>query len=522
MIQQLSFKRKIGALVGVAIAGVLVLTAVVASQVQSRAVERRKSELVALVQVAHSTVEAYRKAAESGAMPVEQAQQAAALALKGARFAGPDGKPNYFYIWSLDGKGVMHPIKPEWAGQDMLGKVKDGRGNDVLTAIIGGAKASADGWAFVDTFFPRPGSEEPVAKLQYVGTVPGWNWLVGSGLYMDDVGAEVRKALLLVLAVSGSLLVVIGLIGRAVARSVLRQIGGDPAEAGAAMAQVADGNLAVRLGPAAPGSLMAGLAAMIESLRDTIAQVRQATDSIATASGQIAAGNHDLSSRTEQTASNLQQTAASMEELTGTVNQTTDAARKADQMAGSASQAAGQGGQVVEQVVATMGEINQSSKQIADIIGVIDGIAFQTNILALNAAVEAARAGEQGRGFAVVAGEVRNLAQRSAQAAKEIKSLISASVERVESGTQLVSQAGSTMQDIVASVQRVSTIIGEISHAAGEQSEGIGQVNVAVTELDRMTQQNAALVEESAAAAESLRDQAHRLAGVVQRFRIEA
>jgi methyl-accepting chemotaxis protein len=270
------------------------------------------------------------------------------------------------------------------------------------------------------------------------------------------------------------------------------------------------------------GTLLRALAGMQTSLRRMVSQVRGATDSISTASAEIATGNADLSARTEQTASNLQQTAASMEQLTGTVKQSADAARQANQLASSSAEVAARGGQVVSQVVSTMDEINASSKKISDIIGVIDGIAFQTNILALNAAVEAARAGEQGRGFAVVAGEVRSLAGRSAEAAREIKGLIGASVERVEAGSRLVADAGQTMQEIVGSVQRVSDIIGEITAASAEQSDGIGQVNGSVLQLDQMTQQNAALVEESAAAAESLKDQASRLAQVVGRFRTAA
>jgi methyl-accepting chemotaxis protein len=268
--------------------------------------------------------------------------------------------------------------------------------------------------------------------------------------------------------------------------------------------------------------LLKALSSMQESLRRIVGQVRLSTDSIGTASTEIASGSADLSSRTEQTASNLQQAASSMEELTGTVKQSADSARQANQLAASAAEVAARGGHVVSQVVSTMDDINASSKKISDIIGVIDGIAFQTNILALNAAVEAARAGEQGRGFAVVASEVRSLAQRSAQAAKEIKGLIGASVEKVDSGSKLVANAGQTMQEIVSSVQRVTDIIGEITAASSEQSDGIGQVNTAVVQLDQMTQQNAALVEQSAAAAESLKEQAMRLAQAVSTFKLDA
>ena len=268
------------------------------------------------------------------------------------------------------------------------------------------------------------------------------------------------------------------------------------------------------------GAVMASLAGMRNALRGIVGQVRQSADSIQVASSEVASGNLDLSQRTEQAASHLQQTAHSLEHLTSNVRQSADAAAQANQLAASASAVAQRGGAVVSQVVSTMDEINGSSKRIADIIGTIDGIAFQTNILALNAAVEAARAGEQGRGFAVVAGEVRNLAQRSAEAAREIKGLIGASVERVETGARLVQDAGATMSEIVASVQRVTDVIGEITAAASEQSSGIGQVNGAVTSLDQMTQQNATLVEQSAAAAESLRDQAAKLSQAMQVFKL--
>jgi len=268
------------------------------------------------------------------------------------------------------------------------------------------------------------------------------------------------------------------------------------------------------------GAVQRALAAMRDALRGIVGQVRQSAESIQVASTEVASGNTDLSHRTEETASNLQQTASSLQQLTANVRQSADAAAQANQLAASAQTVAQRGGDVVSQVVSTMDEINASSKRIADIIGTIDGIAFQTNILALNAAVEAARAGEQGRGFAVVASEVRSLAQRSAEAAREIKTLIGASVEKVETGARLVQDAGSTMGEIVASVRRVSDVIGEISAATAEQSQGIGQVNGAVANLDQMTQQNAALVEQSAAAAESLKDQALKLTQSMQVFRL--
>jgi methyl-accepting chemotaxis protein len=268
------------------------------------------------------------------------------------------------------------------------------------------------------------------------------------------------------------------------------------------------------------GQLTTALGAMNASLGQLVRQVYEASGNIEVASSEVASGTQDLANRTEAAASNLEETASSMEELTATVKQSADAARQANQLASTAAEVASRGGQVVNQVVATMEDINHSSKKIADIIGVIDGIAFQTNILALNAAVEAARAGEQGRGFAVVAGEVRSLAQRSAQAAKEIKDLIGASVDKVQAGSQLVQDAGQTMGEIVSSVQRVTDIIGEITAAASEQSDGIAQVNTAINQLDQMTQQNAALVEQSTAAAESLKDQAQRLTQVVSVFKV--
>ncbi len=306
-----------------------------------------------------------------------------------------------------------------------------------------------------------------------------------------------------------------------VSRSISRELGAEPSEVRTVVQAIQQGDLTVPVQVKAGDttSVMVAVRDMQQRFHELVSAVRDNVDQLRTTSHDISTGNQNLGQRTEQAASSLEQTAASMEELTATVRQSADSARQANQLATTAAGTATKGGEVMQQVVSTMQDIHQSSQKIADIIGVIDGIAFQTNILALNAAVEAARAGEQGRGFAVVATEVRSLAQRSAEAAKEIKSLIQTSVEKVGSGAELVGNAGETMNEIVRGVQRVNDIIGEISSAAAEQSDGISQVNVAVSQLDHMTQQNGALVGESTAAADNLRNQAQRLAELIAVFR---
>ena len=348
--------------------------------------------------------------------------------------------------------------------------------------------------------------------------------LVGAKQEFTDAAARFATIrVVAILAMVGGMAFA-ALFGFVLVRSIGRELGAEPQEAAVVAQSVGAGDLTVHIDLKAgdSSSLMARLKAMQESLSQVVTDVRRGSEGVASASFEIAQGNQDLSARTEHQASALEQTAASMEQLSATVNQNADSARQANQLAASASTVAIRGGEVVGRVVETMKGINESSRRISDIIGVIDGIAFQTNILALNAAVEAARAGEQGRGFAVVASEVRSLAGRSAEAAKEIKSLINVSVERVEFGSTLVDQAGVTMTEVVSSIRRVTDIMGEISAASAEQSAGVAQVSEAVAQMDQVTQQNAALVEQMAAAASSLKSQAHDLVGAVAVFKLPA
>ncbi|WP_229256517.1 methyl-accepting chemotaxis protein [Duganella lactea] len=364
----------------------------------------------------------------------------------------------------------------------------------------------------------RPAQKKWMAALEQLGELE------------DKMNAQMQVDAASGFASARTFMIAMGLLAVAISvaaalvitRSLQKQLGGEPDYTASIAGAIAGGDLSISINTtgADKNSLVVEMREMRNSLRDIVSQVRTGTETIGTASREIAAGNVDLSSRTEMQASSLEKTASAMDELTSTVKQNADNAREANQLASVASDVAVKGGQVVSEVVDTMSSIDASAKKIVDIIGVIDGIAFQTNILALNAAVEAARAGEQGRGFAVVASEVRNLAQRSAAAAKEIKVLIDDSVEKVGAGTKLVGQAGVTMDEVVTSVRRVTDIMSEIANASQEQSAGIAQVNQSIIEMDSMTQQNAALVEEAAAAAQSLQDQAGELARVVSIFKL--
>ena len=494
----------------------LILIAVSGYMLLNQYQDNRRDREIAVrqtVEVGYSILAWAHQLETSGSHTREQAQQMAQQALQTVRYSGNE----YFWLQDMNARVVMHPFRTDLNGKDGSG-IKDPDGQAIFVMFAQRAQKS-DGGGLVEYQWPKPGQDKPAPKISYVKGFAPWGWVLGSGVYADDLRAQFlsslwRAAAVVVMALAINLLLVRN-VYRTVTKGLNKAIRVARAIAGRDLTQ----KITIK-GTDEISHLLQAMKDMSTGLVETLHTVHSATEQLAQASEQIASGNMDLSSRTESTAANLEETAASMEELTGSVAHNAEAARKAAERADQASAVATQGGEAVARVVDTMNGITESSRQIADIIGVIDGIAFQTNILALNAAVEAARAGEQGRGFAVVATEVRNLASRSADAARQIKTLIQASVERVEAGSTQVAEAGGTMARVVSSVQEVQTLIQEITHATTEQSNGISQVNVAVAELDRMTQQNASLVEESAAAAENLREQALSLADSVNRFKL--
>ncbi|MEH3087242.1 MAG: methyl-accepting chemotaxis protein [Xylophilus ampelinus] len=511
----LSMSRRLGVLIGSMLVGLAALTAVFLVSERRLIMEERSAGVQQNVESAHSLIAAFQKQAAQGKLTDAEARRLALEAVKAMRY----GNNEYFFVLDSAPKMVMHPIRPELDGKDLADN-KDPSGKRLFIEMV--RVVGAAGQGAVPYLWAKPGSEQPVPKVSFVKGFAPWDWIVGSGVYVDTVDTYFRQRALAFGAGALLLSALLFGIGMLIARSLVRELGGEPADAKRIAGRMAGGDLSVALAlrPGDESSLLHSMRSMRDSIAGIVGEVRNGSDAIAAASGQIATGNHDLSARTEQQASALQQTAASMEEFTSTVKQNADNAHQASQLAATASEVAVRGGAVVSEAVDTMGRVNASSRRIVDIIGVIDGIAFQTNILALNAAVEAARAGEQGRGFAVVAGEVRSLAQRSATAAKEIKGLIDDSVRNVGKGTQLVDQAGATMEEMVQSVKRVSDIVAEIAAASHEQSLGIDQINQAIVNMDSVTQQNAALVEQSAAAASAMRSQAERLAGQVGVFRL--
>jgi methyl-accepting chemotaxis protein len=479
--------------------------------------DERKIAVKQVVESGYGIVADYAARVERHELPLDEAKKQAMARLSVMRFSGN----GYLLLTDSHPTVLMHPVLADLRNKDVSDS-RDVHGKKQFVEMVRVAQENGEGYVEYMGRLPNkpPGSEVP--KLTFVKQFKPWDWYLESGIYLNDINAffytQLLKYLLTVVLIGS----VISIAMFVIIRNVRRSLGGEPDYAGSIAESIADGDLtrAVDVRGSDEHSMLFSMGRMQRTLASTISRIRGGTEAITIAAQEIAAANDDLSGRTEQQAASLEETASSMEELTATVKQNADNARQASQMAESASEIASDGGTVVRQVVDTMHNISSSSKKIVDIISVIEGIAFQTNILALNAAVEAARAGEEGRGFAVVASEVRSLARRSGDAAKEIKQLIEHSVQQVKDGESLVERAGTTMESVVQAVQRVTDIMGEISSASEEQSSGIEQVNRAIVHMDEAVQQNAAMVEQAAAAAKSLEEQANELRAAINVFRV--
>ncbi|WP_432241324.1 methyl-accepting chemotaxis protein [Herbaspirillum robiniae] len=513
-----SLKAQLLSALAVMWVGLLLLAAWSAFSARENMINERKDGLRRVVEAANGVVASYVADVAAGRLQKADAQKSALERIGAMRY----DTDNYLFVFDSQPVVLLLPSNKGMVGKNVADR-KDSAGKAYYSEMVKVGKAEKKG--FVEYMGRLPGTDDSnrTPKMSYVIHNEDWDWFIVTGVFLSDVQAQFQADLIKLLGILLVVGVVVSAMMLAIIRRITRSLGGEPAYAVDIATRIASGDLTVRVQtrPGDTRSLLYEMSSMRERLAAVIKGIHQGTDAIDIGAREIAAGNLDLSSRTEEQAGSLATTASSMDSLTSTVKQNADNARQAGQLANNASDIASRGGEVVGQVVQTMEGITESSRKISDIIGVIDGIAFQTNILALNAAVEAARAGEQGRGFAVVASEVRSLAQRSAQAAKEIKALIEDSVQRVGSGSDQVARAGETMGEVVSAVRRLTDIVGEISAASEEQRNGIEQVNHAIGQMDQVTQQNAALVEEAAAAAGSLEDQARRLKQAVAAFRVD-
>jgi len=516
---RLNFKQKLWLPLVVSLLALLAVSVSAAWLSRETRIEERKHDLVNVGHVGLSIVKQYAALAASGALSETEARKQALERLRDIRY-GEDG---YFLVLDSKPRMIMHAMKPATDGKDLAGvEDADGRHHYVTFAAV----AQAPEGGFVDYVFPHPGNPPSAAvdKIGYVVRYAPWDWIIATGAYVDDIDAAFRRSLYMLGAVVGAVALLVSALVAFTNRSIQRTVGGDPTYVAQVAGEISKGNLVIpiELRSGDDYSLLHTMRQMRDALAGTIAQISGAADKVATGAREIAQGNTDLSARTESQAASLEETAASMEQMTAMVRQTSESAQTASQLTASAEQIVMQGGQMAAEAVTTMQEISTESHKMVEIIAVIEGIAFQTNILALNAAVEAARAGEEGRGFAVVAGEVRTLAQRSASAAKEIRALISRAAGRVENGVELVGKTGTTIHAASDAIAKLSGVMRDIAAAAAEQSAGIDQVGDAVSQMDSVTQQNAALVEQAAAVAQTLTEQARLLEASIHTFQVEA
>ncbi|CAB3745567.1 hypothetical protein LMG24238_07694 [Paraburkholderia sediminicola] len=503
----LAVRTRILILIVASLVSIVLVSGLSLSQVRQKVIDGRKQKLHEVVDLGIGIINHQYKLVQAGIISEEAGQKAALDELASLPYKTNEA----FFAFKGNGLYILAPEYPEVVGKILW----ESRDQEMLASATRGGE-------FIRFSYPKFGEQIPKEKIVYSAMFSPWGWVLSAPVYIDDVDAEFYRNAAQVGGVSVVLLAFLLAIGWRISRSIMISLGGEPAYAAEVAGMLARNDLTgkVKLDSSDRSSLLYALAQTMKSLSATLGNIRASSDSVASAATQIAAGNLDLSARTEQQAASLEQTAATMTQLTETVKQTADNARQAHTLATKASDMADMGNDSVQAMVGAIGQISSSSTKISEITGVIEGIAFQTNILALNAAVEAARAGEQGRGFAVVASEVRSLAQRSAEAAKEIKELISSSVTTIQDGAKQATEVGGTMGQVKQAIKQVSDIVGEIAAASDEQSRGIEQVNQAVGQMDEVTQQNAALVEQAAAAAQSLEEQAIRLQDAISVFKV--
>ena len=513
---KLSFKQKLGLPLILGLLCLVLLSVTDAYRSRAIRLDERKADLVHATQIALATAQMYAKQSSTGALSTEEAQKRAMEVIRNMRYG--DSGSGYFSIVNSKGIVLMYPFDASLQNRplsELSPKVAA-----IIQAQIDTAARTGSGFQRFD--YPREtsGVTTDAARIAYIDTYRPWDWIINTSLFVDDIDAAFYTSLLQSLGICAVIALVMSSIVVVLNRGIVRTVGGEPGYAVEVAGQIAANDLtaAIVTLPNDRGSLLYSMKRMQANLSAAILGVKTSAESIAAAAAQISAGDRDLSQRTEQQAASLEETAASMAELSSRVTQNADNVRQASQVAEQAVQVAERSNTVVSRVIEAMGSIDASSGRIAEIVGIIESIAFQTNILALNAAVEAARAGEQGRGFAVVASEVRSLAQRSSSASKEIRGLIQDSIGHVRGGVELVSAAGASMDEIMHAIRRVTDLMGEIAAASAEQSQGIDQVNQAVSEMDRTTQHNAAYVEEAAAAAQALDDQSKRLVAMISSF----
>ncbi|MBN3794957.1 methyl-accepting chemotaxis protein [Burkholderia sp. Ac-20392] len=513
---KLSFKQRLALPLVLSLLCLVLLSVTDAYRSREMRLEERKLDLVHATQIALATVDTFAKRAASGALSVDDAQRQAMDVIRGMRY----GEAGYGYFSIVNSKGVvlMYPFDASLQNKslnELSPKVAA-----IIQAQIDATRQTGSGFQRFDYPKETSGVTTDAVRVAFIDTYQPWDWIINTSLFVDDIDAAFYASLAKSLGICAAIALVMGSIVVVINRGIVRTMGGEPGYAVEIAGRIAANDLtaAIVTAPHDRGSVLYSMKRMQANLSGAINGIKTSADSIASAAAQISAGDLDLSRRTEQQAASLEETAASMAELSSRVSQNADNVRQASQVAVQAVRVAERCNGVVSQVVDAMGSIDASSGRIAEIVGIIESIAFQTNILALNAAVEAARAGEQGRGFAVVASEVRSLAQRSSAASKEIRGLIHESVDRVRGGVALVNAAGASMAEIMQAISRVTDLMEEIAAASTEQGHGIDQVNQAVSEMDRATQHNAAYVEEVAAAAQSLDDQSRQLVTMISTF----